>query len=311
MPRGFLKTLISWAFTRSKNHGRYWRRLCRYWIVGGCMAYLQRVIFALLVALFTSTAHASFVAPVVTQWKVVNTSVWYPTAQQACNSITGSGTLAGPTCWASNGFSYSLTAGNVPVCPANSTGTTSCTCSAGYMESGTSCVVDPAAAACAAKAGTDAGVYNRLENTKVVITTIPKFLCYSGCAVSVAWAFGVSYPTAAFPATWNYQGRGTYNGSPCVPGADSNGDGVPEPAPVATETAGAPSESACGVGSVRGLLNGISICSPPSDRNTIEAVKSTTATAPVGPASAPGSGRDNKACRRPPSASFRTRRRAG
>lgn len=104
---------------------------------------LRHLAFVLLAwGILHGSAFASFVAPVVSQWKVVNTSVWYPTAQQACNAISGAGTVDGPDCWASNGFRYTLTASNVQVCPANSTGTTSCTCSAGYIESGQSCVPD-------------------------------------------------------------------------------------------------------------------------------------------------------------------------
>lgn len=232
------------------------------------MAYLQRVTFALLVALFASTAHASFVAPVVTQWKVVNTSVWYPTAQAACNAISGAGTVDGPTCWASNGFSYTLTASNSQTCPANSTGAASaCTCDAGYQESGQSCVVIPVPQKCIdAKGGAD--LFTGFASRPTVGTAFcPSDGAASGCGSKITGGFGYRKDGAM---TWTYEVE--YSGVACTP-----------------PTSGTPGTEATCKGTV-GTVNGVTVCSPPSDRNTIEAVKSTTATAPVGPASAPGSG---------------------
>lgn len=230
------------------------------------MVKVFRLCLALLFALVASAAQASFVAPVVSQYKVVNTSVWYPTAQAACNAISGAGTVDLPDCWASNGFRYTLTVANSQVCPVNSTGVaTACTCDSGYVESGASCVVAPPPQKCTdAKGGAD--LFTGFTVTPVVGSSFcPSDGAASGCGSKITGGFGYVKNGVK---TWTYEVE--YNGLACTP---------PTSGVLGTETT-------C-KGTV-GTVNGVTVCSPPSDRNVIESIKSTTATNPVSGASAPG-----------------------
>lgn len=189
--------------------------------------------------------------------------------------------------WIANrvNFSYAL------ACPSNSTGTTSCTCNSGYVQNSTNTAcevyVDPNTAICAAKAGQSGGSYEAPHVQGSSMESTYGFLCepYTGtnCTMAINYLMAWEYPQGS--GTWIKVGNGVYTGETCTVSGVTSVTGPSSGSPVA-----APTEALCDEGSVRGIVNGVSTCSPPSDMNVIQAVKTTTATSPAGAASAPTSG---------------------
>lgn len=150
-------------------------------------------------------------------------------------------------------------------CPSNSSlSGSSCTCSVGFTQVGSTCV-DPNLEKCLAAAG-GSDLYTGFSSI-----TIGSSFCPSdglrGCASQVTGGFA---PVKNGVKTWTYEV--TYSGSTCTPPTSG--------------TVGAETDCKGTVGTV----NGVTVCSPPSDQNTVESIKSTTSTNPVSAASAPGSG---------------------
>lgn len=174
-------------------------------------------------------------------------------------------------------------------CPVNSTGTTSCVCNSGYVENATQTAcevyIDPAIAACAAVSGSEAGSINSPHVYGTDMQATDSTICESylgiyNCAVSVNYLMAVEYQ-----GQWTKTGVGRFTGSVCTPGPTS-----PTPLPSSGDPVNAPTVNPCADGSVLGTVNGVSTCSPPTDLNVVQAVKTTTASAPAGSASAPTSG---------------------
>lgn len=175
-------------------------------------------------------------------------------------------------------------------CPSNSTLSGSqCVCNSGYVENSTqtACVayVDPAIAACAAVSGSEAGSINSPYTYGTDMQATDATICESylgiyNCAVSVNYLMAVEYQ-----GQWTKTGLGRFTGSVCTPGPTS-----PTPLPSSGDPVNAPTVNPCADGSVLGTVNGVSTCSPPTDLNVVQAVKTTTASAPAGSASAPTSG---------------------
>ena len=150
-------------------------------------------------------------------------------------------------------------------CPFNSLlSGSSCSCNSGFSQVGSTCV-DPNAQKCTeTKDGSD--LFTGFSTFPGVGTSFcPSDGAASSCASKVTGGFGVVKNGVK---TWTIDVQ--YTGATCLPPSSSGGV----------------SQTTC-KGTV-GTLNGITICSPPSDRNVIESVKSTTATNPVTGASAPG-----------------------
>lgn len=292
------------GFHKVKNHGRYWRRLCRYRITGGCMAYLQRLILLAVVLLsFSVPAFAYPATPSGDGYEYLTeySSTYYPTKEAACAFSVAhynGGLLVQCTVsyaaltflnqWGDRvGATSPHTRRAVAItysCPSGgSLVGSACVCASGFTDTGSACV-DSNAARCADKAGRSAGKWERTYPARVFLSSIPSYYCDAGCAIFVDFSFGWYGASGAFTAS----GAAKYTGRVCDVSVDGSGlgDGSSAASPGATDTSTTP----CAVGSVRGTLNGISMCSPPSDRNTVESIKSTTATNPVDPASAPGSG---------------------
>lgn len=271
------------------------------------MAYLQRLIVAAFVLLFASTSYASFpatqtntgactVAP-CTEYRANNPwgsfgngTTFYSSPSAACQAViatigsrnapwvysfvsatttqcNGSATNGSSTGYASSAILSQSLSPVAPVysCPSNSTlsGST-CTCQSGFSESAGTCV-DPNVNKClAASGGSD--LYTGFSSITMGSSFCPSD-GLSSCASTVTGGFATIKNGVK---TWTYEV--TYSGSTCTPPTSG--------------TVG--SETEC-KGTV-GTVNGVTVCSPPSDRNTVESIKGTTATNPVSAASAPGSG---------------------
>lgn len=276
---------------------------------------------AFLILLFSSgSVFAAFAPPLVAGWSTAGAFGATPAASCAAYVFAGVPGYLSSVDWfgdpwpASSGYlckaanSWQVTSpASVAACPANSTGSTSCTCSAGYVEnaSHTACIIppDPNKETCAAKAGTSAGFYTAdMEPSEGV--SGPKFtnMCdpaqgdKTGCHVSVVYDFGFQSTSGG---QWGKNGKGTFSGSTCTMDATSDGTGAPldpnQPAPLppvspADSPVDGPKENPCGAGSVPGTVNGVQGCSPSSGLNIMAPVKSEAATSASGSASAPTSG---------------------
>lgn len=263
------------------------------------MAHLQRVIVAALLLFsswFPSSSFASFPAvsvPGTTEWQMVYgynsqpvTGQWYSSAVAACTAAAaavytggwyGSWGFTGPgECAILNSsgsytgnkfYAATRTTSASYTCPSNSTlSVTVCVCSSGFVESGSSCV-DPNAAKCAAAKGGSDLFTDFTSFPGVGSAFCPSDGAASSCASVVTGGFGIVKNGAK---VWTIDVE--YSGSTCTP---------PTSGTVGAET---------GCKGTVGTVNGVTVCSPPSDRNTVQSIKSTTATNPVDPASAPGSG---------------------
>lgn len=199
------------------------------------------------------------------------------------------------TCQQQDTYLFYITgAGTFPAdasssCPVNSTGTSTCTCDSGYVQNSTNdaCIayVDPAIAACGAVSGSEAGSINSPYTYGTDMQATDATICESylgiyNCAVSVNYLMAVEYQ-----GQWTKTGIGRFTGSVCTPGPTS-----PTPLPSSGDPVNAPTVNPCADGSVLGTVNGVSTCSPPTDLNVVQAVKTTTASAPSGSASSPTSG---------------------
>lgn len=259
------------------------------------MAYLQRLIFAALVLLSSwvpTSSYASFAAtstPASTEWRMIYgynsqpvIAAWYSTPDASCNAAvraiynaTWSGSYSGGTCTvlnasgSANGAYYYAENRAVAAsysCPSGATlsGST-CSCNAGLTQSGSTCIDANAAKCAAASGGSD--LYGGFSTFPGVGTSFCPTDGLSSCASKVVGGFGLLKNGVK---SWTIEVE--YSGGTCAP-PSSGQPGV---------------QTGC-KGTV-GTVNGVTVCSPPSDRNTVEAVKSTTATNPVSAASAPGSG---------------------
>lgn len=243
---------------------------------------LQALVFYGLVMLSAWLPASSYAVDMVTQYRFDYRQGWQSSVAAACT-----------------GFITYVTADNAPVFYANNAvfvapssckydlrnvstnalysqptigpAATRSVCPDGYQASGGSCVlivVDPNIAKCAAaKDGSD------------MITGFSSFpgfgsaFCPSdgggaSCGSKIDGGFAIVKNGVK---TWTYEIK--YTGAVCTPPAAGTGT---------------PGKQTDCKGTV-GTVNGITVCSPPSDRNTIEAAKSTTTTNPVASGQAAGS----------------------
>lgn len=292
------------------------------------MAHLHRLIFCAFLALFTSSSFASFppildpnscIGETCYNWQALTNSgsflAAYPTFAAACAFEVSYHGAGGSCALSADGQDFNLVlpsgqtyygAGHrvvVPplyTCPVNSLlAGSQCACNAGFFEVGSTCLTktEPLPSGptddqkkCASLAGKSAGSmsapYSPLEGISGGKYTN---LCDPGtasnplnCALSVYYDLGVDGIK---------YGEGKYGGGTCKPGT---GDGsTPSDTPTSKGALPAGAEpNLCGKGSVPGLVNGIKICSPASDRNVIMSGPSSSSS-PAGTASSPVSGIPN------------------
>lgn len=142
-------------------------------------------------------------------------------------------------------------------CPANSTlsGST-CSCNSGFTEGAGSCT------------STTDVIVNALNFVGApLIGTGPASLtaCYQG--ITVRGTGGTATPNGSHNEVY---GPFTSDGTPCTPTTDN-----------------AKTQSDCPAHSVRGTVNGVSLCSPAGDTNSVAAGPTLAASSPSGAASAP------------------------
>lgn len=267
------------------------------------MAYLQRLRFAalaLLCAWLPSVSHASFPATPITNYQaqyfqaatVIGT---YGSYQAACDATRVNGQayypsnpydaiVTGSSCqvtfWTSAAktsfsarktYTVNTSAGGYSCASGATLSGSTCTCTAPTSQQvgadSSSTCVDPNAERCATYTG-GADLFTGFSSFPGVGTAFcPSDGAASSCGAMIDGGFAIVKNGVR---VWTYDV--IYTGSTCTPtAAGSTG-----------------SETTC-KGTV-GTVNGVTVCSPPSDRNTVGSIKSTTATNPVDPASAPGSG---------------------
>lgn len=169
------------------------------------------------------------------------------------------------------------------VCPVNSTGTTSCTCNAGFVESGGQCV-DPDTAACAGLSGQSAGMKNwegKADSFSFcdAYATSGGTTVGGGKCVATAWK-GISWESPPGSGHWISQGAATYTGGKATSctgtggtGSDPAGstppgsDGTPPKEPGTGQAAPSP----CPMGQAPGEVNGQRVCAPIGDDTPKEA----------------------------------------
>lgn len=170
----------------------------------------------------------------------------YTTADLACQDVgpsnssatnyAGAGTSSG-FCHKANGNTFGTTWSRVigVICPANSTlAAGQCLCNAGFVQDGSSCVVDAAAAYCTEQNGTQAvGVSSPKPTGTVGLASYS--LCYSN-QYSLSACSGTMEPDICGEGPdgkWHCTGKVTFSDSvPCTGTlTPENPEGVPEPLP--------------------------------------------------------------------------------
>ncbi len=305
------------------NHGSL--RFDRYF--GGGMAHFQRVIFGLVLALFVTSSFATI--SLVAGYKTGRTGAGYsfrPLPADACAdaaaalTVDWGGARIGSvvTCDLPSNYIYleaRLPGGGSPLgystyfvtgsaCPVNSTGTTTCTCNAGYTDIAGVCTSGAPSedTFCKTMAGGAAGYYSAPYATDMANPNgTYTHLCVTkpagsggskpGCSITVDYNMAV-------PGVAKY-GSATFTGAGCTADPASTGTGAATSQPAAnctgacltgagTGTVGttAPALS-CPAGSVIGTVNGTQICSPSADLNMVMAGPTITATTGSGTTAAP------------------------
>lgn len=220
---------------------------------------MKRILFALVAFLFVSSSWAAF--PPVSSYTASNlcghnytfppdsmndAAKWaWAASNTGCDgsnvSVSGlsqqselvysfTGSVPG---YSSSGLLY-LTAGSA-ACPAHSTGTSSCTCDAGYAQSGSSCVADP---------------LSGLPD-KVQITGSSTSICVGGLKVQ-----GKAYAPAYNDSTKGFvYGPWENTGVACTPGTGGTASSY---APVTAPTTASPSTCS----GYWGQVNGVDTCVP-------------------------------------------------
>jgi len=286
------------------------------------MAALKKLIVAWVLAVFTVSAFASFPVPVY--WRVGSTMASQDaTIDGSCikfkNAVAPSWTYNSAAFVSSSQYNCTYNAPNyvyylttkVSACPANSTGTSTCTCNSGYEEGGNStCVVAGTGfhsdAACGLYKGVEDGLYvapyvpggaDSLGSpngyyTHLCTQTTSKGVILPGCGLTVVYDIATSDGAGGYTK----QGTGTFTGSACTMDSTSLGTSATSAYTQASGIAAVAKSDPCPVGSAPGTVNGVSVCAPLADLNVIMAdtkVSNTTgatgtAIDPMAPASATG-----------------------
>ena len=292
--------------TQGANHGAV--RDHRYF--GGGMAHIYRLV-VLALCLFSGSAFASFGGTGAT-YGVSGWASGTSTPAAVCTYFPGYTFYA-------VGIGQCYNAGTVigivyitqPSCPANSTGTDTCTCNSGFEENAThnGCVVsggfhaDPV---CGLYKGVQDGLYeapyvpggaDSLGSpngyyTHLCTQTTSKGGTLPGCGLVVNYDIAVSDGAGGYTK----QGVGTFTGTACSMDNTSLGTSATGSYPGASGSGAPAMADPCPAGSANGIVNGVTVCSPIADRNTIQADKSISTTTgatgtaidPLAPATATG-----------------------
>lgn len=259
------------------------------------MAHLHRLI-VLVLLLVAGAAHASFTAPTTTTWSRAPYNGGLGGASQVWGSAVGSDVTAvkaacssAQVAWAANGGAvlsfnpsspglnsglsscsvytskgeFTMSKDTVTACPANSTGTTSCTCSSGYTQSGSMCV-DNDTAACSSLTGQTAPSSKFDAGPS---TAGPTRSSYSFCDAYNATGGGKCVATtvrdscAESAGRWVCNGPATYTGAKASTCTGSGGSGT-DPAPnqnTVDPGTGPTNQNPCPDG-FAGSVNGQTVC---------------------------------------------------
>lgn len=236
----------------------------------------MRLLLALLL-LFSSSSWASFPATATVTWSVFKSSgTWYGTATSQQDACQKAGlTWQGPPNYCMPGYVVPQVYSTAYSCPANSTKSGStCTCSAGYVESGASCIIPPPVCP---TAGTSAGAYH--FTVPAGGTTPETFQEYDGpCVLST----GTTVCTVAADGSRHCTAETTHTGQACPPGGcTGSGSSSSGPAPSPTKDAAADSNGPCQPGYYYGTVNGSVVCVPGQGTES-KTSTSTTTTTPAG-----------------------------
>lgn len=255
------------------------------------MASVHRVVLLVLAALFASSANASFPPPQYL-YQVPGASNDWLSAQATCNNVlaylqanqamqndprytyvAGNPQVrldaAGKpmNCWSQRLFNgdtsnpgdrtdwFEIMPGS---CPAGSTGTTSCTCTAPKVQNSTNdacavVLVDPVAKCAALNSSADPRTYSTGYG-----------LGYCSAGVMIRGTSAMKDATGSGSTVFGPYACTLATNSVCP--ADSAG-------------VASPPFTVCPQGQVSGTVNGLTVCAPPANRNTISAGTSTVATA--------------------------------
>jgi hypothetical protein len=153
-----------------------------------------------------------------------------------------------------------------PSCPVNSTGVSSCTCSAGFVQSGSSCVAIPPVNNCPS-AGTSAGRWSRPHIDGKGVSD-PYYICDGAtpsgdsagslCVVSVVGDVGVGDGGVMV-----IYGAATFTGAKSATCNGSGGQGtVPGSGNATPPVQGQPAPTPCKAGTASGTVNGLTSCFP-------------------------------------------------
>ncbi|MDM0027769.1 hypothetical protein [Variovorax saccharolyticus] len=259
----------------------------------------HRLFRAFLVLALLASGSAFAAIPKVTMWAVNSTSYntgtmpWAVSQSQACQDVRAKAELNFPGSWAVPGWSVGVS-GSTPICnltrtstsgfilssssqcPANSSGTTTCTCNTNFEESGgTSCVPKKNDLEKLCLEGQTNQFTRRMTGktggsapTGSCLVIDPPFpgLEGKGCSMTVGDSVGVMNADG----TRSWSAMGSYTGATCTPAADQVlGD------PRASK------EDKC-PGGFEGVVNGVSKCIAAEPDKGIEGTKTTTKNNPDG-----------------------------
>ena len=268
------------------------------------MAHLQRLIFCACVALLSWLPGSSFATITPTGMYattngpyVTDNSYTYTDPSAVCLAmVAGMQAANGPTytvtmtsvavgsagCKINNGnsgnYSYGI-AGPISTCPANSTGTTTCTCSAGYVDSGSNSCISNSVNTC--------NTLNASGNGLAIQTNTPGLhTCYNGILVT---ATGAAFGTQGGAITSGELYGPFTCGASCT--GVSNGGNASASSPSgnpAASTSNGVAQGQCPTGQYWGTVNGVGTCVP--SVSSISGGSGTSASAAGGSTSAPTSG---------------------
>lgn len=248
------------------------------------MRSLWRSLVGLLVVFACAGAQAAFPPNTYNSWSFPSTGLTASTPAAVCELVRTSsavGTNATIQTFApgsaankytciikrsvSNGGSLygsldDITAVGALSCPANSTGTSSCTCTANYDEVGGACVIKQVT--CTAGQTVNSGYYDAGTNIAGGPAAVT---CQNGCTA----VFDGTFPggSAMVGGVKHYFAKGSYVnfGSKCDSG---NGVGVPGGAGNAPAAVADVPPDSCGPGKVMGTVNGKPTCADAGNGST-------------------------------------------
>lgn len=273
------------------------------------MAYLQRLILGLVLLVSGVCAHASFAAPTVYTFKIAASGVAVQQGSDAAavcqgfaaavsppgtytgvtlpNPMPIAGTQLSGSCLFSrsgSNLTQAMTVYAAIACPANSTGTSSCTCNTGYSQGtgadASACLLAGSAKWqqwCSAANGLSVGT----QNIQTASIAVQRTGCLGGINIVGSPVATPGYVTGDLPdgagctmsldpsavATpkgtgWQTTGEGTLTGGTCMEGVGTAAGVVPTGAPTGTTSTSQTDSTACPAGMGTGQVNGQDVCKP-------------------------------------------------